>query len=181
MRTAVERIINRFPPTIRVMDVGYGGLGGVNTTNYLRAHFGRIDGRCQSGDDVQRYMDTQPPGVCSDSVTVGRYPEDMPAFLKYDLLVLDPNIESNLKFWSTSGLLKAKEFLDVGGRLLTYIMLTDHYGTEETEAMLKEHRSEWWISEWDNIVRRHVVTMEREERRPEIMWVMLKCDAFEFV
>jgi hypothetical protein len=173
MRTAVERIVNRFAPATGTMDVGYGGLGGVNTTNYLREHFGRIYGLCKDVNAVRRYTENH-LSASNDRVIVGHYPEDMPPILKYDLLVLDPNIESNLKFWSVAGMKKAKEFLHEDGHLLTYVMLTDQYGDEDTQETIRSHRAEWWARQWDNIIRNHIVAMEREERRPEIMWALLK-------
>lgn len=173
MQTAIERLIADIPKTASVLDVGYGGLDGENTTNFLRAHFEKVEGLCKDKNGVDRYRAFKPESE-SDDVTIGFYPNDVPFGKKWDLLVLDTNIEGSLAFWSAKGLEKAWGFVKENGGILTYIMLTDLYGEEETQKQIIEHRERYWASCLPHIVWNHVVAMQREERRDYIMWVLLR-------
>jgi hypothetical protein len=168
MPTAVERIIANLPKESSVMDVGYGGLDGVNTTNFLRAHFGKIDGINKTAYAVEKYK-IDNPSAKDDEVTIGVYPHDMPG-KRYDLLVLDPGIEGSLQFWSLQGMEIAWQFVNDGGHILKYIMLTDFYGDPATQEMIKEHRAGWWAKG----IPLPIVQQEFEEARDYIAWVLLK-------
>lgn len=148
------------------MDVGYGGLEGENTTDYLRAHFNSINGLCKDKVAVDKYFEAHP--AHTDNVSIGLYPDDLKG--QYDLLVLDTNIEGNLDFWSVEGLAKAWSFVKDGGYIIAYIMGTDEYGDEQSRARLKEHRLRWWKAGGVKIPMLYL----QEERRPEIMWALLK-------
>ena len=74
-----------------------------------------------------------------------------------------------------------------GGLLITYVMMTDQYGDpDETPALIRRHRDEfWWSTQFNNemIGRRlneidgfEIVGVEREKRRPYIYWVALEKD-----
>lgn len=164
---AVQRLISDLPKDLSVMDVGYGGLDGENTTDWLRAHFGEIDGLNKTPYAVEKYKIDHPNA--DDDVFLGVYPADMPG-RKYDLLVLDPNIEGNLQFWSLQGMEQAWSFVKDGGYILTYIMLTDLYGDPETQKMIADHRANWWAKG----LNLPIVAQEHEERRDYISWVILK-------
>lgn len=168
MLTAFERLIELLPPGISVMDVGYGGLDGENTTNYLRARFGLIDGLNKTDYAVARYRALYPDSE-KDQVYFGTYPQDMPGE-RYDLLVLDPNIEGNLAFWTPHGMETAFQFVKDGGHIITYVMTTDLYGDPTTQKMIAEHRANWWAKK----VQLPIVAQEHEERRQYISWVLLK-------
>lgn len=148
------------------MDVGYGGLNGENTTDFLRMHFKNIDGLCK---DEKAVVDYQVRTGAQDEVYIGIYPQRMPN-KTYDLLVLDPNIEGNLAFWSHEGMKRAWGFVNDGGAIITYIMTTDEYGDPETHELLKQHRKDWW----ENGGEVKIANQEREERRDYIIWVLLK-------
>lgn len=165
---AVQKILEYLPLGTTVMDVGYGGLDGENTTNYLRARFGKIDGLNKTEYAVEKYK-IDNSSAEEDEVVIGVYPHDMPG-KRYDLLVLDPRIEDNLLFWSLQGMEQAWGFVNDGGYILTYIMLTDLYGDPSTHALLKEHRAGWWAKG----IPLPIVMQEFEERRDYIAWVLLK-------
>lgn len=166
MPTAFERLILGIPELSSVMDVGYGGLDGENTTDYLRARFGLIQGLCKDVEAVERY---QVRHSAQDYVIIGMYPSAMPSE-KFDLLVLDPNIDTNLDFWSEEGMAKALSYVNGGGHIITYILTTDEYGDEHTQERLRQHRKEWWGVPRDL----GIVSSLVEERRPEITWVLIK-------
>lgn len=165
MLTAFERLIANIPETASVMDVGYGGLDGENTTKFLRNHFKEVWGLSKDAVATAEYKKRT---GSEDLVILGLYPQDMPGGKKWDLLVLDPNIESNLEFWSDEGIRQAWNFVKEGGHIITYIMTTDEYGDEETQKLLKDHRAKWWKD------RLMPPIYEIEERRPEITWVLLE-------
>lgn len=170
MPTAFERLIAGLPKDLKVLDVGYGGLNGENTTNYLRAHFGTIHGLCKDAVAVARYNMLY--GMGDDHVVIGIYPDDMGQLpdSQYDLLVLDPNIEGNLQFWSEEGMRRAFEYVKDGGYVITYIMTTDDYGDETTQHQIREHKKVWW-----DVPRNLGITGSlAEERRPYITWVLIE-------
>lgn len=173
MQTAFERLIQNIPREATVMDVGYGGLDGENTTNYLRKRFFKVDGICKDANGVDRYRALYPDAE-KDDVIKGFYPNDMPEGKKWDLLVLDQGIEGNLHFWSPEGQERAWSYVKEGGGIITYMMLTDFYSDEATHELIKEHRERYWQPCLQHIVWSHVLGMEREERRPYIMFVLLK-------
>lgn len=168
MQTAFERLIAPLDPRLSVLDVGYGGLDGENTTDYLRAHFDEIWGLSKDAEAVNKYRQEK---NSKDTVVLGIYPQHMPRSKTFDLLVLDPNIESNLDFWSEEGMKKAWSFVNDGGYIITYIVTTDDYGDEDTHALLIKHRQQWWDGEGNNVRPQQI---EIEERRPYITWVLLK-------
>jgi hypothetical protein len=168
METAFEKLIKDLPRNLSVMDVGYGGLGGENTTNYLRKHFGTIFGLCKDAIAVKRYKEMTD---ANDTVILGIYPQHMLGPRKYDLLVLDPRIDDNLEFWSEDGMELAWTFVKEGGYIITYIMAPNkEYGEDEVQTLITEHRDRWWTS-YRKIP---VVAAEVEERRPYITWVLMK-------
>lgn len=183
MPTAFEKLIAMMPKDLKVLDVGYGGLDGENTTNYLRAHFGAIHGLCKDAPAVARYHMLY-GNQGKDHVVIGLYPEDMGQMPhdKYDLLVLDMGIDDSMVLWSEEGLKKAHGFVAPGGFLITYIMTTDEYGDERTPEQLRAHRDKWWGT-WDegDIVKKlksledfRFLGIEQEERRDYIKFVLLQ-------
>lgn len=187
-----QRLISWMPRGFSVLDVGAGGLLGENTTDYLLDRFG-----------VKNYL-----GVCSEEHQVGVYQarrneakkpyakirvEDFYGIKfwqnlnkkKFDLVVLDLNIENNLKNWTEGGLAQMKDYVKPGGYLINYIMMTDKYGDEDKTPDLIN--SAWRKFYGSNEFSREVVgkklqsldgwelvAQEMEERRPYIMWVLLK-------
>lgn len=168
MQTAFERIIADLPRGLTCLDVGYGGLDGENTTNYLRAHFKEVWGLCKDAVAVRRYKEFT---GSKDLVVLGIYPQHMPLHWIYDVLVLDTNIEGNLDFWSEEGMERAWSFVKDGGFIITYLMAPDgKYGGPETQKLIQEHKKKWWVPNREI----RVVAAEVEERRPEITWVLLR-------
>ena len=166
MATAVENLIKNIPAHASILDVGYGGLDGVNTTNYLRARFHDVWGFSKDATAMLRYKEMF--GL-NDPIILGIYPQDMPQ-RKWDLLILDININTNLDFWSDEGLKKAWSFVNDGGYILTYIMTAGFNVPQEIKDMIKQHNKKWW----DKNPTVPIVAQEQEERRPEIIWVLLK-------
>lgn len=180
--TAVETIISILPKDFRVLDVGALGLLGENTTQFLVDHFGEknVIGICTRPEQPEPFLQQHPDfQFIIDDFYVHNFEE------KFDLLSLDLNIEKNLEDWSSEGLEKLKQYIKPGGYLLNYIMTTTEYGDPLiTPHLLRKHWATWWkqlpphpeaigrkikdLNDWELIV------AKQEERRPYIIWVLLK-------
>ena len=154
-----------------MLDVGGWGLEGDNTSQYLEERFSDII-----------FMNNKP----LDKVNlVGdfyghKFKE------KFDLIVLDLNIENNvLKDWSDEGLERVRGLLKKGGTLINYIMTTSDYGDpNETPELIKRRWKEFWGTEdiTDGSIGRKLKNIPgyeffihiQEEQRSEIIWVVLK-------
>lgn len=190
-------MISVLPKDFTVLDVGSGGLQGENTTNYLIEHFDakNILGVCKADVETQRFNATREankmftiPIISADFYGMEFKEGDFnkSTSWKFDLVVLDMNIENNLeKDWSDEGLERMRGLVKDGGYLINYIMLTDQYGDpEKTPAFIREQWKKWWgtdkltlkeigmrltdIKGWE------VFAHEVEERREYILWIMLK-------
>ena len=173
MRTAIERLIEKVPETATVLDVGYGGLDGENTTNFLRNRFKDLWGLSKDAVAINKYKEAT---KTDDPVILGLYPNTVMQKV-FDLLVLDTNIDGNLDFWSDEGLKQATRFLKSEGFLLTYVLTTDQYGDEYTQNRIRQHLHSWWEVMPDramNLPFFEFVDAQEEERRPEITWVLLR-------
>jgi hypothetical protein len=174
MQTAFEKLIEYVHAESLVLDVGYGGLDGENTTNYLRARFKNLWGLNKNAEHVLAYRKLT---GATDPVVLGIYPNDMSSIARHwDLIVLDQNIDGNLDFWSEQGLKMALSVVERKGYLITYVMLTDEYGNENmVHDRLREHRAFWWTADrFEKLPNWKLVDCAVEERRPEIMWVLLQ-------
>ena len=187
-QSGFSKLINSLPASLKVLDVGSGGLEGENTTNYLIRRFGpeNITGICSNQHEVERFhairaeLKLPPVKIIQDDF----YKHEFTG--QYDLAVLDLNIESNLgRDWTDEGLDHMRSLVKDGGYLINYIMLTDQYGDPD-ETPLFIYRK--WVEHWgtenltlkdigrklSNLKGWELMAQEQEERRPYILWVMLK-------
>lgn len=182
-------MISQLPKEFDVLDIGAGGLQGENTTDFLAEHFDakNIFGVCWSEHEVNRYKAIR---EANKMAPISILPADYFKLefrppMQFDLMVLDLNIEGNLKNWTVEGLEYASQFVKPGGYLINYIMLTDEYGDpDETPVLIRKHWKEFWETEkleMKNIGKRlgrisgwEVFAQEREKRREYILWIMLK-------
>lgn len=182
-----QRIIQTLPKTLKVLDVGSGGLEGENTTQYLAEHFEskNILGICKSAKQVEIYQaqraERKEPAL--EIVVDDFYAHEHSGL--FDLVVLDLNIENNVQQdWTPEGLQRVSKLLNPGGYLINYVMLTDQYGDPETPQII---RSAWQKFYGTNEMICEVVekrlnkidgfelfSCEQESRRPYIYWVCLK-------
>ena len=176
-----KRLISSLPKG-SVLDVGCGGLEGENTTDYLVEYFGveSITGVCKWKKDIDKYRLKVPEINIIETDYYGIEFNE-----KFDLVVLDLNIENNLKDWTDEGLKRTSKLVKKDGVLINYVMMTDAYGDpNETPQMIRDHRKNFWESdEWKNemvgarirkIKGFKLLGVEREERRPYIYWVALQ-------
>lgn len=183
---AFERLIKWMPRGYEVLDVGCGGLYGENNSRAIAKQFKHenILGVCfrqETNSDFQRFKVEHPNIKVLDN---NFYQLDFEKLGKFDLVLLDLNIENNTgRDWSDEGLARAWHLLKPGGYLINYVMMTDQYGEPETPELIREHWRNWWggpiapmtvgnklysLRQWE------VVATEKEERRPYILWVLLK-------
>lgn len=168
-------------PHQSVLDVGACGLAGENTTNMLFAHFDEVLGINTKEVHVIEYREQYPE---RDVLVQDYYTMDPTSFGQFNVVVLDLTIELNLKDWSDDGLAYAKQFVEPGGTLINYVMMTQEYGEDETHERIATHWREWWGSDeyTEEAVEKkiaprkdfRIIGMEREERRPYIVWVALQ-------
>lgn len=183
-----QKLISQLPKNFTVLDVGSGGLHGENTTEYLLAHFGaeNVLGVCWADHEVEVYQAKRAEAKLPPVKIISADFYQMEPSEQYDLVVLDMNIESNLaRDWTAEGLERMKKFVKPGGYLINYIMLTDQYGDpEKTPAFIRSQWPKFWetekltlpdigkrlgrISGWE------VFAHDIEERRPYILWMLLK-------
>lgn len=165
-----KRLLDTLPDNLSVLDIGYGGLDGENTTEFLRAKYKDITGVNNNTPYVERYREVFGG---DDPVRNQDYWDGVEG--QWDLVVSDLNIEGNLRTWSKEGLKYALRNVRRGGYFVTYIMGTDDYGDDNSKKLLKKHRKEWWGKvDLDNLPHLTVLFKEQEERRPEITWVLFK-------
>lgn len=183
-----RRLISVLPRSFRVLDVGAGGLQGINTTNFLLEHFGvkNVLGVCTPEKEVNYYYAQRTEkGLPKANIQVSDFYE-MQFPQKFDLVVVDMNVENNvIHDWSEEGLARARELLKDGGYLIQYVMLTDQYGDpNKTPELIRTRWIEFWETEnltLQSIGERlqrlngwEVFAYEVEERRPYILWMMLR-------
>ena len=174
---AFERIIRSLPKEFSVLDVGCGGLLGENTSQYLQGYFTDILGvNIKENKDLLEFKKIYP----NAKIKIGNYKDIKEQF---DLVVLDLNIEGNLENWSVEGLEKDGKLIKENGYLLNYVMATDQYGKpNETPELLRKHCKKWWGEftreaigkKLNNLKGWKMWLCEQEERRPYILWVLLK-------
>lgn len=183
------RLIKHLPKDLKVLDVGCGGLYGENTSEYLIAHFGveNITGVCTSEREVGIYHARRAEmGLPEVSIRVEDFYKMEPE--KYDVVVLDLNIENNLKDWTDKGLEYAKKFLKPGGYLINYVMVTDQYKDEDTGEMIKVAWADFFGGDigYEQVGKKlsslkdfKLLGQVKEERRPYILWVLLQYERME--
>lgn len=181
-----EKFIQVLPKTSRVLDVGVCGVQGENTSTFLNAHFNRVVG-----------ITVDEKGLSFARENLKNYDLIQDNFYnrtfehKFDLLVLDLTIESNiLNDWSNKGIERAYNLIKPGGFLINFVMVTDQYGDPEvTPDLIRWHSKKWWGSDvpnkeavgikLQNIKGFKLHLAAPELRRPYIYWVMLQRDEAE--
>ena len=184
-----EKLISNLPKDSTVLDIGSGGLEGENTTRFLLDRFEakNIVGICNNQKGVDLFLAQLKEAKADAPVILLEDYNEYQTDRQYDIVVHDLNIENSLQLWSEEGLERAFSFVKDGGLLITYVMMTDQYGDpDETPALIRRHRDEfWWSTQFNNemIGRRlneidgfEIVGVEREKRRPYIYWVALEKD-----
>lgn len=176
---AFERMIREFPKNSRVLDVGYAGHDGENTSNYLAAYFDRVVGITNS-TTIANNNKKDNCEIIIDNFYNYRFNQ------QFDLVVLDLDIENNLlRDWRDGGLERVAKLLAPGGHLINYVMTTDQYGDpDQTPDLIRWHSERFWgtpvptneaIGERIKRLRGwELCTAKQEKRRPYITWVMLK-------
>jgi hypothetical protein len=169
-----DKLIRTLPKELKVLDVGVAGHEGENTSCFLVKYFSDVTGiTIRSEKEVA--WDAYP--VIRDDFYKHKFKE------KFDLIVLDLNIDNNIgRDWTTEGLGRISKLLNPNGYLINYVMMTDNYGDPETPALIRKHAKKWWGELTDEAVRSKLSTLdiwrliscERESRRPEILWILLQ-------
>jgi len=178
MKEAFERLIESLPEDLRVLEVGINGHDGENTSHFLAKRFDNIVGLNIRPEKIEEWKEQYPDIVyeCAD------YYEWEPNE-KFELIVLDLNIENNLKDWSDKELDRVHKMLERGGCLINYIMTTTEYGNPgETPQLIDKHSKKWWKSFKNEDIEKKLnslkgfewVACETEIRRDYITWVLLK-------
>ncbi len=184
--TAIEKIISIIPKDSKVLDIGALGLLGENTTQFLVNYFGakNVTGICIKPEQPDFFLKAHP-----DFKFIQEDVFEHPFEEKIDLVVTDFGIEKNIEEWSEEGLERIKKFIKPQGYLLNYVMATTQYGDPlYTPFLIKKHFVSWWrhlypheegiyeaignklkeLEDWE------VIISQREERRPYILWLLLK-------
>lgn len=178
-----ERLIHWMPKEWEVLDVGCGGLLGENTSSFLANHFKKVLGVCwrpETNSDLRSFKEVYKN---VDIIHDDFFKIDFKK--KFDLVVLDMNIESNLDHnWTDGGLLAMKRLVKPGGYLINYIMMTTEYGDADTAKLIADHRDYFWDTlnfnnkdigkKLNSLDGWKLIAHEQEERRPYIYWVLLK-------
>ncbi len=174
-----EKLISKFPAELKTLEVGVWGHEGVNTSKLLIERFPDYLGMNIREEKKRECQETFPKAII---LNADYYKWKFTTL--WDLIVLDLNIENNLKDWSDEQLERVHKILMPGGFVINYIMMTDQYGDPETPALIREHRDRFWgVSVWDaeaifrklgNIKGFQYFAHQREERRPYIYWVVLQ-------
>lgn len=178
-----QRIIKHIPKNSKVLDVGGGGLDGENTTNFLRERFEDITIIERVVGRVEEYA--QKFGVEGLTIiTKDFYKHNFDT--KFDLIVLDLNIDNNIqKDWTIEHLWRVHELLNKKGIVIIYVMTTEDYGDADTPKMIRYHMKHWWASIPPNVhtIREmlddfiyfyKVFMIAKENVRPDIIWVALQ-------
>lgn len=157
-----------------VLDVGGGGLEGENTSNHLIERFGveNVTLINTKIDSVKLFMEKNPDA----NMLIGNY-LTFNFLHKYDIVVLDLNIEQNLKDWENNHE-RAWNLLKPGGSIITYVMTTTDYGDPETKDLIRESMLKVWgtdlITKNTLLGNDYVEEVENDNRRNYIKWVILK-------
>jgi len=127
-----KQLLKDIPIDARILDVGAWGVYGENTSTHLK-YF----------EDVV-YMNTKPLA----GVTLVQDFYDWTPDGKFDLIVLDLNIENNIsRDWTREGMGRVYRMLNEGGSLILYVLTKDGYTEEEpTKTQLDEKFKEYWKS-----------------------------------
>lgn len=173
-------LISAIDPAAKVLDVGAGGLSGENTSYDLIERFPNYTGICLPHKESDAFKGNFPDKrIIQEDFYTHRFDGE-----KFDVIVLDLNIENNLKDWSDEGLAKMRELISERGFLISYVMTTDQYGNAETTELLKAHWRQFWESEafatvaigrkLNMISGFELFLSGHEDRRPYITWVILQ-------
>lgn len=177
------KLIKSLPKYLKVLDVGGGGLQGENTTDALLEHFGteNVTGICTSSHEVEVYQAQRAEKKLpkANIIDGNYYTHDFNE--QFDLVVLDLNVENNMKDWENE--FSNLTYLKKDGFLITYIIMTDEYGDpKETPALIRDHWKRFWKTEklapfhigMKRIKGYEVYAHEKEERRTYILWMLLR-------
>lgn len=172
----IENFISLIPKDASVLDVGCFGHEGVNTSQFLSKHFDKVTGVAISRN-IEPYI--------TDNYTVifdNFYNYDFKQ--QFDLVVLDLHIEGNLiNDWCNTGIERVKKLVKPGGYLINYVMTTTEYGDAEvTPSLIAWHAKLWWGELTPEAIGKKInsingfelVAAKPENRRPYILWVLLK-------
>lgn len=176
MTDAFEKIINKIPKTASVLDVGAWGHEGVNTSISLRKRFNDVTG-----------INTK----YNDAVDIVADFYEYTLTKRFDLIVLDLNIDNNVKRdWTDEGLKRIHEMLSRNGVVVIYIETDLNYGNEVPgirEKLIKHKKDFWGLGESQEFTKErikkglgkykkmyNVFAIEPEQRRIDIIWIALK-------
>lgn len=168
-----DKLIRSLPSNLKVLDVGVAGHEGENTSLLLADYFGDVT------------------GITVRDLPWDKYPVIRHDFYKYrfktkyDLVVLDLNIDNNIgRDWTKAGMDRVSRLLTPRGYVINYVMMTDDYGDPQTPGQIRAHSRKWWgaFPLTDQIVESklstlgswHLIEIGRELRRPEILWTLLQ-------
>ena len=179
-----QKLIQMLPKELSVLDVGAGGLEGENTTEFLLERFSDYTGICIKPDRIELYnAQRKERGQKEANIIVGDF-YTYQFGQQFDVLVLDLNIERNLEDWEDR-FERVKKHVKHSGYLISYYMLTDEY--TDVESVHEQIRSTWidicGVNDMNVRVLANgmraipgfeLMTIEQEERRPEIAWVLLR-------
>lgn len=177
MKEAFERLIKDLDPNMDVLEVGVNGHDGENTSVFVRDQFSDPFGINIRPEKIEDWKQRYPDANCAVADWY-EYEDET-----HDLIILDLNIENNLKDWSDKELARAHRLLNYGGFLINYIMTTTEYGDpNETPTLIAAHRDSWWGSFKNEDIGKKLnalkgwefIVAETETRRPYITWVLLK-------
>ena len=165
-------LISDIPTNKSVLDVGAYGLQGENTTTELVAHF----------EDVLTINIRKIEGV---KLVADFYRAHFDK--KFDLIVLDLNIDNNVsQDWTRAGLDRVHNMLAPDGFVIVYILTKDGYTEQEpTKTMINDNLNHFWkacpvtvdaignkLREFKDIFR--LVAIQPDDRRDNIAWVKLQ-------
>lgn|SRR3990167_853951 len=174
MKDSFENLIEHFPKTLQVLDVGCYGHEGANTSQFLAKHFEKVTGIAINQSAVDQAASNYE--VIHDNFYTHN-------FQLFDLVVLDLDIENNLlRDWTDKGLNRMKTIVKPGGYLINYVMMTREYGDPDTPDLIDWHTARWWKALTPEAVGNklkslpgwELIAASPETRRPYILWTLLK-------
>lgn len=165
-------LVRDMPKDMSVLDVGAWGLTGENTTTYLTNHFKTVitmNIKPIHGVDIVGDFYTNPPN------------------LRFDLIVLDLNIDNNLSHdWTREGMNRIHKMLNPGGFVILYLLTKEGYTNDEpAKTLINNSLNHLWKSSpvtVDGIGNAimgfkdifDLVAIQPDDRRDNIAWVKLQ-------
>lgn len=100
---------------------------------------------------------------------------------KFDLIVLDLNIDCNIKMDWEKNFKHSFNNLSKNGSIICYAMVTDDYGNKDTPKMIRDHWKNYWgvktltlpdivAGTMDKFILKDI---QEDEKRGEIYWICL--------